>query len=342
MIVLAKEGQSIIDIVLQFTGSLDNVQHIIAANPGFTLETYPGSGTQVIIPDRFITQTAVLAEIRRRSIIIQSNDQMGVAPSPAPAIDPDAQAYINALAAAGYLVTPTEETAINTFVLSLKADGIWAKNKAIYPFIGGTGAAHKFNLKDPSDLDASFRLTFFGGWTHSATGSKPNGINAYADTHFNPSVEMALNDGSLSLYSRTEIAKGFDAGLCANDGNFVQCSPNINGFGLGFLSYIGGPDLSSINVSNTDARGFYVASRISLTSFKSYKNASISGTNTSAGPHTLPNIDLWISANQAGGGSNWSILEVAFASVGDGLTDSEVSNYYNAVQDLQIALGRNV
>jgi len=51
--------------------------------------------------------------------------------------DPDAQAYIDALDASGYTVSGAEETAINTFVLALKADGIWAKSHAIYPFIGG-------------------------------------------------------------------------------------------------------------------------------------------------------------------------------------------------------------
>ena len=257
--------------------------------------------------------------------------------------DPDAQAYIDALDAAGYTVSGAEETAINTFVLDLKADGIWAKSHAIYPFIGGTAATHKFNLKDPRDLDAAFRLTFFGGWTHSATGALPNGTNAYGNTHYNPSVDMTLNDGSLSYYSRTEIAKSFDTGFCANyGGNFVQCSPNVNGFGLGFLSYIGGGDPSSINVSNADARGFYVASRTSSTSLKAYKNASVSGTNTTSGPHTLPNGNLWIAANQFQGGVSWSILECAFASVGDGLTDSEVTDYYTAVQALQTALNREV
>jgi len=256
--------------------------------------------------------------------------------------DPDAQAYIDALGAAGYTVSGAEETAINTFVLALKADGIWAKSHAIYPFIGGTAATHKFNLKDPRDLDAAFRLTFFGGWTHSATGALPNGTNAYGNTHYNPSVDMTLHDGSLSYYSRTEISKAFDTAICAFDGNFIQCSPNINGGGFGFTSFIGGTTPYVVNVANPDARGFYVASRTSSTSLKGYKNGTVSGAGAGAGPHPLPNGDLWIGANPGSGGVNWSILECAFASVGDGLTDSEVTDYYTAVQALQTALNREV
>jgi len=53
---------------------------------------------------------------------------------------------------------------------------------AIYPFVGGTADAHKWNLKDPRDNDSAFRLSFFGGWTHAATGAKPNGTTGYAKT----------------------------------------------------------------------------------------------------------------------------------------------------------------
>ena len=53
--------------------------------------------------------------------------------------------------------------------------------KALYPFVGGTATSHKFNLKDPRDLDAAFRLQFNGGWTHNSNGVTPNGTNGYAD-----------------------------------------------------------------------------------------------------------------------------------------------------------------
>jgi hypothetical protein len=36
--------------------------------------------------------------------------------------------------------------------------GIWRKTHAIYPLLGGTASAHKFNLKDPRDLNAAYRL----------------------------------------------------------------------------------------------------------------------------------------------------------------------------------------
>ena len=70
--------------------------------------------------------------------------------------DTDAQAFITA---AGITDT-TQQSAINSLVTNLKGYGIWSKMKAIYPMVGGTANAHKFNLKDSRDLDAAFRLGF--------------------------------------------------------------------------------------------------------------------------------------------------------------------------------------
>jgi len=97
------------------------------------------------------------------------------------AYDPDAQAFFTASGLTG----ATNLNAVNQLVLDLKAASIWTKMKAIYPFVGGTAALHKWNLKDPRDLDAAYRLVFNGGWTHSSTGALPNGTNAYANTFFN-------------------------------------------------------------------------------------------------------------------------------------------------------------
>jgi hypothetical protein len=111
----------------------------------------------------------------------------------AAAYDPDAQAFITAAA----ITDVTQQGAINTLVLALKGYSIWTKFKAIYPIVGGTASQHKYNLKDPRDLDAAFRLVFNGGWTHSSTGAQPNGVNGYADTKFTPSAVQLLNSNGL-------------------------------------------------------------------------------------------------------------------------------------------------
>ena len=121
--------------------------------------------------------------------------------------DADATAFIDALTTAGVSLSSTEESAINTLVTDLKTAGVWTKMQAIYPFVGGTATGHKYNLADPQDTDAAFRLDFNGGWTHSATGADPNGTNAYADTHFNPHANLAsFTDSHFAIYSRDNVS----------------------------------------------------------------------------------------------------------------------------------------
>ena len=110
--------------------------------------------------------------------------------------DADAQAFITAAA----ITDVTQQNAINTLVVDLKGYNIWTKMKALYPFVGGTASTHKFNLKNPLDTDAAFRLTFSGGWTHSSTGALPNGTNAYADTKFNLTKFTAFTNASTGVY----------------------------------------------------------------------------------------------------------------------------------------------
>jgi hypothetical protein len=139
-------------------------------------------------------------------------------------LDSDASAFITA---AG-LTDPTQKSAINTLVKDMKAAGLWTKMKAVYPMVGGTATSMKFNLKDPRDLDAAFRLTWSGGWTYSATGATPNGTNAFADTKLNDSI-LTPNSSHLSFYSRTNINQAaYDIGLFNSTNGIWLGAGNIN------------------------------------------------------------------------------------------------------------------
>jgi hypothetical protein len=74
----------------------------------------------------------------------------------APAFDSDAQAFITATA----ITDTTQQNAIDALVIGLKTDLLWTKMLAVYPFVGGTATTCKYNLKNPLDTDAAFRLNF--------------------------------------------------------------------------------------------------------------------------------------------------------------------------------------
>lgn len=259
-----------------------------------------------------------------------------------PGNDTDAQAFITA---AGITDT-TQQSAINTLVTNLKSYGIWTKMKAIYPFVGGTANAHKFNLKNPVDSNAAFRLQFNGGWIHSSTGAKPNGTNAYTDTFLNPSTSLTNNNYHLSHYSRTQKPTSTEVDIASMNGGTSVTAIALDQYyaGAGKAFVAGDYSTSAIVNADTNTLGMLVGSRTSQTSAKMFMNNVQKGsTLTLSNPNALPNVTIFIGANHSGVSVlEFSSKECAFATIGDGLTDAEVANFYTAVQTFQTTLGRQV
>jgi len=254
-----------------------------------------------------------------------------------PSIDPDAEAFLTAAA----ITDPTITSAIDTLVVQLKADGIWTKMKALYPFVGGTASTHKFNLKNPLDTNAAFRLVFNGGWTHSSTGIQGNGVNGYANTFFTPSVEYSVVDNAhFSMYSRlNQSQKDVDLGVLS--GTYFALA--IYRSDQGNRTFYNLNNTTAAIVIDNSSVGFYNGT-ISGTAQKGFKNGVIHASNTiSAGP--LPTSSVTISTINVNGIPNagfYSNKEYAFASIGDGLSDTEAANFYTAVQAFQTTLSRQV
>ena len=251
--------------------------------------------------------------------------------------DPDAQAFFTASGLTG----STNLTAINNLVVALKGFGIWTKMKAIYPMIGGTAALHKWNLKDPRDLDAAFRLVFNGGWTHTSTGATPNGVNAIADTFLISSGTLSQNSSHISYYSRTlsnnvEVEIGTASGNSPSDaGSLIE----IRTSGISYYRVNSGG--TYITYTDADSRAFYVANRTASNVINGWRNSTkvATGTTASTGLSTKSFI---LGAYNAGSIQFYSQKQCAFSSIGDGLTDTEAANFYTAVQAYNTTLSRQV
>lgn len=268
----------------------------------------------------------------RRGIGVQSFVSAGgVAPT-----DADAQAFITA---AG-ITDATQQSAINTLVTDLKGYGIWTKMKAIYPFVGGTSSTHKWNLKDPRDLDAAFRLVFSGGWTHSSTGATPNGTNGFANTYFIANSNLDTNNGHISYYSRDNKSdSGTPIGTGTGGDQFVLTPKLQAGGSQDYTRIFSWP---SPTTAQTNINGLFLGNRNSASQYKKFRNG-ISYETVVVNFDTKPSTALYIGARNGNGtAGQYSNLECAFASIGDGLTDTEAANLYTAVQAYQTTLNRNI
>lgn len=253
--------------------------------------------------------------------------------------DIDAVAFINATG----ITDATQKSAINSLVKSLKAYNIWTKLYAFYPFIGGTSTTHKFNLKNPVDSDAAFRLTFSGTITHDSNGITTNGTS-FADTKFVPNTSGILNDFSMGIYSRTNVVTpaAIRRFMGASDSTTVNRTEiTILTVAANFLA-MANADLTNVSGSIADSLGLLAVTRLASVGHSGYKNGSLVGTPgvTSTG---RPSYSLYIGGrNQAGTMVGGVAINAAGAYISTGLNSTESSNIYTAIQNFETALGRQV
>ena len=257
-----------------------------------------------------------------------------------PAVDADALAFVDA----AVINDSTQQSAINQLVIDLKTAGIWTKMKAIYPFVGGSAYSHKFNLKNPIDSNTAFRLQFIGGMTHSSNGIIPNGTDAYCNTFLTPSSILSDNNTHISYYSRSN-----NIDLVADMGCIVS-APNRLSMDIKYYDNFSSDQYNystgRVTTTNTDGRGLFVGSRTNSSTHKAFRNGSQIGTTNTGASNGLSNVNgnIYIcTANRTTEAiTGFSTKVCAFASIGDGLNDTESSNLYIAVQKFQTTLGRNV
>ena len=257
----------------------------------------------------------------------------GLIASQIASFDADAVAFFNRVTTAGGSLTNTEKQAVNQLVLDLKANSLWTPMKAIYPMVGASAAACAQNLKS-----SSFTGTFTSGWTFASTGVTPNGTSAYMDTTFNPNTSGNLNDAHFSVYLRSNISSN-TVDLGAYDGTSeTAIYPRFSGNLL--YSAINGSTNASI-VGNSNSAAYFIAVRNSASAENIFVNNTKSTRTTASVLKT--NRPIYLSAiNFNGTANSFSARQNAFASIGDGLTDTQASNFYTAVQAFQTTLSRQV
>jgi hypothetical protein len=259
------------------------------------------------------------------------------------AFDADAQAFFDRVTAAGGSLSATEKFAINTLVGNLKANSLWTPMKAIYPMVGASAAACAQNLKS-----SSFTGTFTSGWTFASTGATPNGTSAYMNTNLNMLSNLSQNNIHLSFYSRTSAASNaVEIGLNNTSGSAYNPQ-----YGLAIrnlsnntsASTFGNYNLNNASVTNLLSSAYFgIATRTSNVLNKLYRNGSAIATDTTTNSSNALNFNFYVGASNGGGTAfAFSDKQCAFSSIGDGLTDTQASNFYTAVQAFQTTLSRQV
>jgi len=272
---------------------------------------------------------------------------LGLIGSEAFGFDADADAFFFRVTSAGGTLSTTEQLSIDTLVRQMKLDGIWTKMKAIYPMVGGgTGttaqrqAACSQNLKS-----SSFTGSFSAGWTFASTGVRPNGTSAYMNTGLNPVAQSLTSaDSHLSYYCRTAATTSDPAEIA----NFTNQS---EAFALQSKSS-GSLNRYFYTVASA-ARSVVASAPIGLIAGSStggntrrdvYRNGVSVANDTTTDTAILGNYNLYLGAGNIGNISvtSYTNAQCAFASIGQGLSATNMSNLYTVVQAFNTTLSRQV
>jgi hypothetical protein len=305
--------------------------------------TQTNTPTNTSTPTPSVTQT-------QTPTVTQTPTRTGT-PTPTPTQplgSAEAIAYLNRVVTSGGTVNATASGATITMFNSLFSNNLWNKITAFYPVLGGVAASHSINAKSSI---GTYDLVFNGGWTHTVNGMQGNGTNAFANTSIAPSTVFGTDPTHLSIYVNLQGGgdRIYDMGCNDNDGALTKMfnltAKRSSGSGNNTLFDAGDFDGGNGRVSTTSqtsASGMTVGSVRSATDRTLYRNGSNIATQTANEPILYFTRTLYIGAqNTSFGAGYFSNNQYAFATVGSGLTNTEIVNLSNIINTYQTSLGRN-
>lgn len=246
-------------------------------------------------------------------------------------------------------VTGNTAAAVRQLGNDLVFNGLWNKMMAFYPLAGSTGDSFKYNLVNPTDSNAAFRLTYTG-----SVGFGPGGMTgsiggtAQANTFWSPdSYTGTFVTASLSFGCYTVNNSGDDTdcdmGLDVASGGAGRFSVALYG-GASSPRGINWVADSIVQTSTTSSAGFWVDSRTAINVHKLYKNGVQIGStdtqNISAGTFASSLTFRLLAQAYGSGFADYSPRTYGTFFIGYGLTDSDVSNLYTIVHNYNTSLGR--
>lgn len=244
--------------------------------------------------------------------------------------DPDALLFLHTAS----ITDQPQMLAVNNLVIQLKQDSLWNKFLAIYPMVGGTAQTTKWNLKDPRDLDAAYRITWYGTPDFETSGVTCTKETDWGNTHLADSA-LSFNNSAISFYSGTENkTAGYDMG-CGNHAIPYNIMAIYNDYSndvvnTWFFQYDTTQKLPTSTVGlfiNSSKNGRVVF----------YDNGvALSGLGTPTDAYS--NISITI--GKITDDPNMGLKKCQLATIGQGLTAADASGFYKIAHTFQTALGR--
>lgn len=262
----------------------------------------------------------------------------------------EALLYLNRVVVSGGTVDATASAATITLFTSIVSAGLWDKIYVMYPVLGGVSASHSINARSSVGLSD---IVFNGGWTHGISGMTANGTNGWGRTLQRPDLVFGTGGSHLSISVNAQGAgdRIYDMGANLSDAALTQqiniSAKRSSGTGNNSLfdagNYNGGNGRVQTTTATT-ANGITIGSARAATDRILYRNGFTMATQTANEALIYTANDIYIGAQNAGGvgPQYYSDNRYSFATIGSGLTNTEIVNLTNIINTYQTSLGRNI
>ena len=254
-------------------------------------------------------------------------------------LDPDVKKYRDKSGVSDGVIIPI----LNTYVLELKAAGLWSKFYAIYPFLGSAATPASYNLKDAD----YYKITWGGSIAYGSYGVDFDGVTGYGNTNFSfRAISSTIQDIHFSFYTPDSngglgnvpmgvgstagddrIRMAFDAGT---NNYYADMWSNGDIAGRVLVSGLGAPD------------GHYLATRYNASAAFVYLDGVQKALNsTTIDVSDVPADTFFVGAtNLAGSPSNFTTKKMGLATIGKYLTGSDVTSFQTITDKFLTSLGR--
>lgn len=245
------------------------------------------------------------------------------------------------IAGGGSAFTFSERYYVNYIVTNLKAIGVWQKCKAIYGFVGGTAASHKWNWKDMRDLDEAFRLK--QGQFSTITTIDDNLGVSFAGTYnylqtsiFPTTVGLTKDNFHLSIYNRTGSDFSYEIGNVLTSNGSLSLGVNRGGSTVAIPA-----GTAAIFTSTISPNSLIILNSTSSTKVDIYGKGILKSSYLESRIGALDNNEITLGTlGNLSTPSFESSKQIQFASVGSGLTDQQAIQMSNSVTYAQGFLNR--
>ena len=224
---------------------------------------------QMMMQEQLMAQTAAFNDAVINASVDSGGDSGGG--------DTDVSAFLTATG----ISDSTIETALTTFVTTLKTESLWDKMVAIYPFVTDKTDSvdiqgqFKYNLKDPQDTNAAYRLTTIGSVTYSTLGvtnfNTGNWLKNWIVSDNSTDFPTGPNWIAMGWYLQTNTDTDYGV-IGSNDAGTIQdpyyIRPADLGAGYRYYFMYGGTGNTSQPATGANSLGTHIFSRISNTQIR--------------------------------------------------------------------------